>query len=85
MHRYDDPAIINVGVGEDLRISELAVLIAEIVGFKGRIDYDSAQPDGTPRKLLDVSRLHDLGWAAKILLREGIAETYRWFQENISG
>ncbi len=85
MHHYDDPAIINVGVGEDLCISELAVLIAEIVGFKGKITYDSAQPDGTPRKLLDVSRLHDLGWAAKIPLREGIVETYRWFRENISG
>ncbi len=85
MRCYEDAAIINVGVGEDLRISELAALIADVVGFKGKIDYDSTQPDGTPRKLLDVSCLHDLGWAAKIPLREGIAETYRWFQENISG
>jgi GDP-L-fucose synthase len=73
---YDDRSPINVGVGEDLTIHELARLIAEVVGYGGRIEWDSSKPDGTPRKLLDVSRIHALGWKASIALRDGIASTY---------
>jgi GDP-L-fucose synthase len=79
MREYDDPAIINVGVGEDITISDLAALVREVVGYTGRIVYDPGRPDGTPRKLLDVSRLTRLGWRPRIGLREGIAETYRWY------
>jgi GDP-L-fucose synthase len=75
-------SLINVGVGLDVTISELAELIRDIVGFKGRIRFDPAKPDGTPRKLLDVSRLHSLGWRAKVPLREGVEATYRWYLEN---
>ena len=82
MLHYDSPEIINVGVGEDISISELATLIAEVVGFTGKITYDSSKPDGTPRKLLDVSRLNGLGWQAKTKLREGILKTYQWYLEN---
>jgi len=76
---YDDAGPINVGVGADISIRELAELIAEIVGFAGEIVYDRSKPDGTPRKLLDVSRLAALGWRAKISLRDGLEMTYRWF------
>ena len=70
---------LNIGVGEDLTIAELARLVAEVVGYEGRIVFDPANPDGTPRKLLDVSRIHALGWRARIALREGVARTYQWF------
>jgi GDP-L-fucose synthase len=79
LEHYDDPAPINVGVGEDLSISELAGLIAEVVGFTGRTVFDRSKPDGTPRKLLDVGRLTELGWTSEITLRDGVAETYDWF------
>jgi len=79
MQKYSDEAPINVGCGADVSIAELAALVSEVVGFGGRIVYDASKPDGTPRKLLDVSRLTALGWAPKIALREGIAGTYRWF------
>ncbi|HXX53848.1 MAG TPA: NAD-dependent epimerase/dehydratase family protein, partial [Thermodesulfovibrionales bacterium] len=79
MKRYDGSEIINIGVGEDISIAELATLIQEIVGYEGNIIYDASKPDGTPRKLLDVSRLHSLGWIAKTGLREGIAKTYEWY------
>lgn len=82
MLHYDDAGIVNVGVGEDLSIGELASLIREVVGFEGEIVYDTEKPDGTPRKLLDVSRLHATGWKARIGLREGIESTYRWFLEH---
>jgi GDP-L-fucose synthase len=82
MQTYDGEDIVNVGVGEDIPIRELAQLVAETVGFSGRIVNDTSKPDGTPRKLMDVSRLHGLGWKARIPLREGIAETYRWFLQN---
>ncbi len=78
MQRYDAREIINVGSGEDISIRELAELIGEIVGFSGGLRFDTGKPDGTPRKLLDVSRLTTLGWQPKIALREGIAQTYRW-------
>ncbi|HXK56082.1 MAG TPA: GDP-L-fucose synthase, partial [Gammaproteobacteria bacterium] len=70
-------------VGEDIAIGDLARLVGEVVGFKGELVFDPTKPDGTPRKLLDVSRLQALGWSAKTGLREGIEETYRWYLENI--
>ncbi len=82
MREYDDAQILNVGTGEDIAIGELAKLIADIVGFKGAIRFDTEKPDGTPRKLLDVSRLHALGWRARIPLAEGIRRTYQSFLEN---
>lgn len=79
---YDDPEPINVGVGEDLSIRELATLVADVVGYKGEIVQDPSKPDGTPRKLLDVSRLTTLGWSPSIRLRDGIGSVYRWFIDN---
>ena len=82
--KYDSAEIINVGCGEDISIRELAELICEIVGFQGDLVWDATKPDGTPRKLLDVSKLHALGWRHTIGLREGIARTYEWFLQNAS-
>ena len=82
METYDELQIINVGVGRDISISELATLIASIVGYEGQIRFDTKMPDGTPRKLLDVSRLRQLGWRHQIPLSEGIRQTYRWFVDN---
>jgi len=82
MNRYDGEEPVNIGVGEDISIDGLARLIAEVVGFRGRIEHDTARPDGTPRKLLDVSRMDALGWHAGIDLREGIEMTYQWFRQN---
>jgi len=79
---YDSPEIVNVGWGEDIPIRELAELICEVVGFKGTLAWDSSKPDGTPRKLLDVTKLRGLGWKPTISLREGIATTYDWFRKN---
>jgi GDP-L-fucose synthase len=79
MQGYEDERIINVGVGEDVSIAELAALVGAVVGFAGEIVLDPSKPDGTPRKLLDVSRLHALGWRARIGLEDGIRETYQWF------
>jgi GDP-L-fucose synthase len=79
---YDGEDIINVGVGDDIRIRDLADLVRDITGYQGDVVNDASKPDGTPRKLLDVSRLHALGWQAKIPLREGIASTYQWFLEH---
>ena len=76
---YSDEPPINVGTGEDISIAELATLICRIVGFSGELKFDTGMPDGTPRKLLDVSRLRATGWLPRIGLEEGIAETYRWF------
>ena len=72
-------SFLNIGTGKDLTIAELAKMISEIVGFKGEIVYDSTKPDGTPRKLLDVSRINALGWKAKTELYEGIEKAYKWF------
>jgi GDP-L-fucose synthase len=82
MKRYDSGDIINIGRGSDLTIRELAEMIAGIVGYRGVIDWDASKPDGTPRKLLDVSRVSALGWRPRIALDAGIRETYRWFLEN---
>ncbi len=79
MRRYQAPEHINVGTGEDLTIRELAELVREIVHPQARIVFDASKPDGTPRKLLDVSRLHALGWRHRIGLREGITSSYQWF------
>ncbi len=84
LEHYDDPATINVGVGYDVTIRELAELVAEIVGYSGAIVQDTSKPDGTPRKLLDVTRLTSLGWSATTPLRAGVAETYEWFASNRS-
>jgi GDP-L-fucose synthase len=84
LENYDDPAPINVGIGEDLTIRELATIVAEIVGYTGDLEFDTSKPDGTPRKLLDVSRLHELGWRAEIPFREGLAQTYAWYQEQLA-
>lgn len=77
MKNYSDSTPINVGTGEDMAITDLAKMIAEIVGYRGNIVFDRTKPDGTPRKLLDVSKIHKLGWKASTSLREGIANTYR--------
>ena len=83
MHNYDDPQPINVGVGEDLTIRELALLVREIVEYTGELVFDASKPDGTPRKLLDVSRLCSLGWRARIPLRQGIQATYEWYRKRL--
>jgi GDP-L-fucose synthase len=82
MRNYDDGEIINVGVGEDLTIRELAELVREVVGYQGEIVFDTGKPDGTPRKLLDTGRINALGWRPRISLRDGIAATYRWYLEE---
>jgi GDP-L-fucose synthase len=79
---YDDAEHINIGTGEDLTIRELAEMVRDIVHPEAELVFDTSKPDGTPRKLLDVTRLHDLGWRHKIGLREGIESSYRWFLEN---
>jgi len=82
MEHYDSPEIINVGVGEDISIRELAELVGRIVDYRGELAFDRSKPDGAPRKLIDVSRLSDMGWTARIGLEEGIRGTYRWFLEG---
>ena len=79
---YSDEAPINVGTGTDVTIGELARMIAEVVGFEGGFRFNPERPDGTPRKLLEVSRLKSLGWATKTDLRDGLAKTYAWFLDN---
>ncbi len=82
LDHYDSPETINVGTGVDVTIRELAELVADVVGWSGEIGQDTSKPDGTPRKLLDVSRITDLGWTARIGLREGIESTYAWYREH---
>jgi GDP-L-fucose synthase len=82
MNQYDSPEIVNVGTGEDVTIREVAEMIREITGYRGQIALDTSKPDGTPRKLLDVSRLTALGWKSRITLRAGLEDTYRWFLER---
>jgi GDP-L-fucose synthase len=82
LEKYDSPEIINVGCGEDISIRELAELICDVVGFEGELAWDTTKPDGTPRKLLDITKLRNLGWQPTIPLREGIAQTYDWFLKN---
>ncbi|MDX1744543.1 MAG: GDP-L-fucose synthase [Halobacteriales archaeon] len=85
LKHYSGEQHLNVGVGEDISINELAQLIAEVVGWDGEFVHDTSMPDGTPRKLLDVSKLADLGWKAQTDLRAGIASTYRWFLDHLDG
>lgn len=85
MHHYDEPDIINIGVGKDLTIRELGELIKKIVGFQGELQWDTSKPDGTPRKLLDVTRLTQLGWQARISLEAGLQQTYQWYCEHYPG
>jgi GDP-L-fucose synthase len=73
---------LNIGTGEDLSIKELASIIKKVVGYKGKIIWDESKPDGTPRKLLDVSKIHNLGWKHKIDLETGIRKTYEWYKSN---
>lgn len=82
LQNYDDTEFVNVGVGTDLSIKELALLIKEIVGFDGELSFDTSKPDGTPRKLMDVNKLNSLGWKAKISLKDGIRSTYQEFVKS---
>lgn len=84
LREYDSPEIINVGWGEDVTIRELADIVCEIVGFEGALVFDRSKPDGTPRKMLDTTKLQALGWRPRITLRDGIARTYQWFLENVA-
>jgi GDP-L-fucose synthase len=85
MERYDSPEIINAGCGEDLTIAELAALIGDVVGFRGAVSFDRSKPDGTPRKLLDVSKITGLGWRPRTPLRAGIRATYEWYLMHARG
>jgi GDP-L-fucose synthase len=82
LEKYDSPEIINIGCGEDVTIRELAELICDVVGFEGELVWDKTKPDGTPRKLLDATKIRALGWQPTIPLRNGIAQTYEWFLAN---
>jgi GDP-L-fucose synthase len=82
LQNYESPEVINVGTGRDLTVRELAELICEVVGYQGELAWDASKPDGTPRKLLDVSKIKSLGWQPKIPLREGVAQTYAWFRRH---
>ena len=84
LEKYDSPEIINVGCGEDISIRELAELVCDVVGFGGELAWDATKPDGTPRKLLDISKIRALDWKPAIPLREGIQRTYDWFLKNIA-
>lgn len=84
MHNHDGSEIINVGTGEDVSIKELAETIRTIVGYEGEIEWDSSKPDGTPRKLLDVSKINNLGWKHSIQLQDGITQTYDWYRSSIA-
>jgi len=77
-----EPCLINIGMGKDITIKELAELVKEIVGFDGEIVFDTGKPDGTPQKLLDTSRMDELGWKAKVSLREGIGRTYQFYKRQ---
>jgi GDP-L-fucose synthase len=82
LENYDSPDLVNIGCGEDVTIRELAETVCEVLGFDGTLEFDTSKPDGTPRKLLDISKIKSLGWSPKISLRDGIADAYRWFCEN---
>jgi GDP-L-fucose synthase len=79
LENYDSPQIINVGCGYDITIRELALLIAKVVGVDAELVFDTSKPDGTPRKLLDISRLGQLGWQPRITLEDGVRDAYQWF------
>ncbi len=83
MDHYENPEIINVGSGEEISIHELAILIAELTGYSGKIIFNKNMPDGTPRKALDISYLSSLGWSSRIRFREGLESTYSWYVNNL--
>ena len=85
LDNYDDDAPINIGWGLDISIADLGATIAQIVGFEGQIQWDYSKPDGTPRKLLDTTKISSLGWHPSISLRDGIKATYKWYRANING
>jgi GDP-L-fucose synthase len=82
LNHHDQPDLVNVGCGEDVTIRELAEIVCEVLGFDGSLEFDPNKPDGTPRKLLDISKIKSLGWSPKTPLRDGIADAYLWFLEN---
>ena len=82
MENFEGPGFVNAGTAEEVSIKELSELIAEVVGYKGQLDWDHSKPDGTPRKITDMSKLHDMGWKHQTGLREGLEKTYAWFLEN---
>jgi GDP-L-fucose synthase len=83
MHQYDEAELLNIGTGEDISIKDLALLIKDIVGYTGELHFDASKPDGTPRKLMDVSKLHTLGWQHKIDLADGIRAVYEEAKHKI--
>ena len=85
LRTYDDAEHVNVGFGADLTIRELAGIVSAVVGYTGGIRYDTSRPDGTPRKLLDSSKIQQLGWTPSVPLREGVEDAYRWYVENVAG
>ena len=82
MEHYSDEEAVNIGVGEDISIGDVARMMKSVVGFSGELNFDTSKPDGTPRKLLDVTKLHNLGWQASVQLEEGLQDTYKWFLEH---
>jgi GDP-L-fucose synthase len=84
LQNYDSPDTINVGLGDDMPIKELAETVASVIGYQGDIEWDSAKPDGMPRKLLDTTRINVLGWKPQISLRDGLASTYEWYLANVA-
>jgi len=82
LQTYDSPEIVNIGTGTDLTVRELAEMVCDVVGFKGKLTWDASKPDGTPRKLLDITKIKSLGWKPTIALREGMVQTYEWFQRH---
>jgi GDP-L-fucose synthase len=83
LQNYDSPEIVNIGCGEDVTIRELAETVCDVVGFGGTLEFDTSKPDGTPRKLLDMSKLFSMGWKPRIALRDGIRGAYEWFLANV--
>ena len=84
MQQYDESGLVNIGVGEDISIKDLALLVKKIVGFQGELNFDTSKPDGTPRKLMDVGKLHSLGWKHKIDLEDGINDVYKEVKDKLS-
>ena len=82
MKNYDEIDILNVGTGKEISIKDLSVIIKELTGYQGETSWDTSQPNGTHSKLLDVSKINDLGWESKIKLTDGIKQTYKWFIKN---
>jgi len=82
LEKYESPEIDHIGCGEDITVRELDELICDVVGFNGELVWDATKPDGTPRKLLDITKIRALSWQPTIPLRQGIAQTYEWFLAN---